>query len=137
MVCHHRARSASYSLPDRTVRVETDCRFHGDISERCLEFAAVDRMLARHPDSRPALYALGRLAALSGQRTDEGVRALERYIAMGPPAPGSPSLAHAHYRLGGVHEQRGDRARARAAYETALKLDPGLEDATRALAALR
>ena len=123
--------------PDSAALASTIASMHSEAGEFDKAFAAVDRMLARHPDSRPALYALGRLAALSGQRAEEGERALARYIAMGAPEPGSPSLAHAHYRLGGVQERRGDRARARAAYETALKLDSKLEDAKRALAALR
>lgn len=100
-------------------------------------FAAVERYRARHPESRAGLFVLGRTAALAAQRLDEGAAALERYLTLGPPAPGEPSLAAAHFRLGNIHERRGDRVKARESYETAVRLDPKLADASRALAALR
>lgn len=53
----------SYQLPDVSVQVLLDCRFAGSVSERCVEFAALDRVLynlmnnaARHSsDQRVAL----------------------------------------------------------------------------------
>ena len=93
---------------------------------------------AAEPWQRIPLLADPRLAVTllvktSANPADEDFIGFDLHNRTDQPLP----LAHAHYRLGGVHEQRGDRARARAAYETALKLDPGLEDATRLLAALR
>lgn len=35
----------SYRLPDTTVQIELDCRFAGSVSERCVEFSALDRVL--------------------------------------------------------------------------------------------
>jgi signal transduction histidine kinase len=49
----------SYQLPDSTVQVRLDCRFDGSVSERCVEFSALDRVLynlmnnaARHSSDR-------------------------------------------------------------------------------------
>jgi signal transduction histidine kinase len=49
----------SYQLPDSTVQVQMDCRFAGSVSERCVEFSALDRVLynlmnnaARHSSDR-------------------------------------------------------------------------------------
>lgn len=36
---------AAYNLPNHTVRVEIDTGFVGDISDRCVEFSALDRVL--------------------------------------------------------------------------------------------
>ena len=47
-----------------------------------------------------------------------------------------PAPKHAHYRLGQVLAQAGRKDEARAAYQTALKLDPKFKDAKDALAAL-
>jgi signal transduction histidine kinase len=38
-------QNAVYQLPDFTARVVLDCGFDGNVSERCLEFAALDRVL--------------------------------------------------------------------------------------------
>lgn len=56
----------SYQLPDAIVQVRLDCRFDGSVSERCVEFSALDRVLynlmnnaARHSsDRRVALTIL-------------------------------------------------------------------------------
>ena len=86
-------------------------------------WAAIDRLNALRPDSPAARYALGRMAAESGQRLEEGEAALRGYLKQ-PPEPGQPSHAGAHWRLGMIAEKRGDRAGARREYEAALKLDP-------------
>jgi tetratricopeptide (TPR) repeat protein len=71
-----------------------------------------------------------------GQRLEVAEQALGAYLAYAP-RHGEPSHAAAHYRLGTIHARRGDVARARAAYEAALALDPGLAPARTALEGLR
>jgi tetratricopeptide (TPR) repeat protein len=95
-------------------------------------FAAYDAILAGDGGHRGALYQIGRTAALSGQRLEQGKAALERFIA-GSPGPEEPPLANAHYRLGMVLERQGNKAAARAEYQAALRLDPKLDDAKKAL----
>jgi tetratricopeptide (TPR) repeat protein len=99
-------------------------------------FAAVDRRLAAKPHDDWGTYSLGRTAALSGLRLDDGAAALRRYIAAGRFQP-SASEAHAHYRLGMILELQHDAAGARAEYERAVQGDPNLADAKKALARLR
>lgn len=123
--------------PDSTAAMNGVAGVASELQRFPVAFAAVDGVRARHPDSRPALYTLGRLAAVSGQRLDDGAAALERFLAMGATRPGEPTLANAHFRLGNIHEKRGDRARARAAYQAALALDPKYANARQALDALR
>ena len=96
----------------------------------------VDRWNARMPDSYVARYVTGRTAAESGERIEAGERALREYIAHEVKA-GEPSIAAAHWRLGMILEKRGARAAARAEYETALKLDPGLRGAKDGLARVK
>lgn len=69
-------------------------------------FAEVDRALAIAPNSPAALYVLGRVAAASGQRLDEGTAALRRYLERPATVVGSP--AGARSQLAAI-----DRARSR------------------------
>ena len=98
-------------------------------------FAVIDARLKSKPDDGNALYALGRTASMSGQNLDRGEQALKAYIAA--PVASGPPVANAHYRLGMIAEKKGDRALAKAEYQQALKLNPKLDDARKALAALK
>ena len=95
-------------------------------------FAVIDRLVAQHPDNKPAQYQLGRLAAITGQQLDRGATALEAYLRYSPQGR-EPGLAAAHWRLGMIYAQKGDPTAARAEYEPALKLDPGFAVAREAL----
>lgn len=88
----------------------------------------IDRLNALRPDWPPARYAIGRMAAESGERLDQGEAALRGYREEKPEA-GQPSHAGARWRLGMIAEKRGDRAGARREYEAALALDPNLKGA--------
>jgi tetratricopeptide (TPR) repeat protein len=95
-------------------------------------FAAFETILQANPADAQALYQLGRTGAVSGQRLDRAEECLRRYLAHTPTAD-EPPLAAAHHRLGMIYEKRGDKARARAAYQAALKLTPGYGPAKEAL----
>jgi tetratricopeptide (TPR) repeat protein len=97
---------------------------------------AVDRINALRPDAPSARYLIGRMAAESGERLDQGDAALRGYLTQQPGA-GQPSHAGAHWRLGMIAEKRGDPAGARREYEAALKLDPSLKGAKDGLARLK
>jgi tetratricopeptide (TPR) repeat protein len=100
-------------------------------------FRAIDRWLAAQPGSMAASYAIGRTAAESGLQLDRGEQALKRYLTDYTPKPTEPSLAAAHWRLGIIHEKRGQRDAARAEYQAAVSLDPKLKGAQDALARLK
>ncbi|MDP1581422.1 MAG: tetratricopeptide repeat protein [Candidatus Didemnitutus sp.] len=85
-------------------------------------FALFAIVLQEAPDDYNALYQTGRLAAESGVNLDVGLAALQRCLAMEPPA-GAPGHAAAHWRVGNIHEKLGDKSAARAAYEASLARD--------------
>ncbi|MBX3735115.1 MAG: tetratricopeptide repeat protein [Candidatus Didemnitutus sp.] len=91
-------------------------------------FAIFDEMLRANPDDYAALYGLGRTAADSGQRLDAGLTNLQKCLTLTPPA-GLPPHAAAHWRIGNIHEKKGDKAAARAAYQASLALDPKFQPA--------
>ena len=95
-------------------------------------FDLFESMIAANPSEAGALFQIGKTGAMSGQRLTRAAEALEAYLQT-TPGRNDPSLAAAHWRLGMVHEKRQDRQRARAEYETALRLDPTLKQATESL----
>ena len=95
-------------------------------------FELFESMIAANPTEVGALFQIGKTGAMSGHRLDRSAEALEAYLQT-TPGRNDPSLAAAHWRLGMIHEKRQDRQRAKAEYETALRLDPGLKQATESL----
>ncbi len=100
-------------------------------------FAQYDGLLANDPGEPRALFGLGKLVALTGQRPAEGEAALRRFLDKYQPDPdGGPPPARAHYFLGKLRAARGDKPGARQEFEAALRLQPKAEDARKALDAL-
>ena len=99
-------------------------------------FAEFDAVLKTSPDSYHALYQLGKLAALSGQQVDRGIAALKRCLTLSPPA-GAPGRDAANWRIGNLYEKKGDLAAARAAYQSALAINPGFQQAIDSLKKLK
>jgi len=95
-------------------------------------FELFETMLVTSPSESGALFQIGKTGAMSGQRLARSAEALEAYLQT-TPGRNDPSLAAAHWRLGMVHEKRQDRQRAKAEYETALRLDPSFKQATESL----
>ena len=95
-------------------------------------FDLFESMIAVNPNEAGALFQIGKTGALSGQRLERAAEALEAYLQTTPDR-NDPSLAAAHWRLGMVHEKRQDRQRAKAEYETSLRLDPTFTPATESL----
>lgn len=108
---------------------------------RAREYAAAFKMceevLANKPDNYTALYHYGRTASVSGQNLELGLTRLRHCLDFEPPTPASPTHSHAWQRIGNILEQLGRSDEARAAYETALKLDPSNRQAADALAILK
>lgn len=130
-------RHAAQARPTATDPLAALGLMYADQGRFADAFAQFDRILALSPDDLPVLYQLGRIAALSGQRLDEGEAALRRYLGQPNHPAGQPTNAHAQFRLGDILARRGDTAAARAAYQEALRLDPGLKPAAEALAKLK
>ena len=95
-------------------------------------FDLFEAMIAENPSEYGALFQIGKTGAMSGQRLPRSTEALEAYLQT-TPGRNDPSLAAAHWRLGMVYEKRQDRQRAKAEYETALRLDPTFKQASESL----
>lgn len=126
---------ASRLAPDSVAPLRGLAFVHGAGQRWDAAFTVGDRMLARDSGDVAALYHVGRMAALSGQRLESGARALRAYLAR-PRRADLPSHAAAHWRLGMIMEASGDFAAARGEYESALRLEPEHADARAALRAL-
>ncbi len=109
--------------------------FYQDQQKWDAAFETLEAWLKGDPDNWDALYQVGKTGALSGKRLDRAEECLKRYFQH-KPGPEDPPLANAHFRLGQVYEKKGNKAQARAEYQTALKLDPSLKEAKDALAKL-
>ena len=99
-------------------------------------FATFEEVLKTRPDAYIALYSIGRAAAQTGLHPERGEQALRRCLEL-PPGKGDPGHAAVQWRLGNLAEKRGNPAAARAAYEAALKIDPGFAQAKDSLARLK
>ncbi len=130
-----KAMAAEY--PDSVAVASSYANLLAGRSRPAEAWAVMDAFQKRRPSDPVALYQIGRLALITGQQLDRGEEALKRYIALAPQGQNVPTLSNATTRLGGIHEQRGNTAAARAAYEAAIRLDARNEMAKRALAALK
>lgn len=95
-------------------------------------FGQFEEVLLTQPDNYLALFQIGRLAAMSGERVDRGIETLRKALALSP-TPGAAGHDAAQWRLGMLLEKKGDKAAARAAYETSLKLNPKFQPAADSL----
>jgi tetratricopeptide (TPR) repeat protein len=112
----------------------------GSFYERRKDFArafeAYEKLLEKKPERLSACYQIGRAAAVSGERLDRGVECLKLYLSDAFDSD-EPSLALAHQRLGMLYEKKGSKDLARAEYIAAVSLDPSLQEARKALSAVR
>jgi tetratricopeptide (TPR) repeat protein len=95
-------------------------------------FDQLDTLISYNPELMPAYYQYGRIAALSGERIERGMKYLEKYLGHSP-AGNEPSHAWAHVRLGELYDKIDEADRAREHYKKALTLDPDLKPAREAL----
>jgi tetratricopeptide (TPR) repeat protein len=127
-------KSLISTYPDSSAAYSSLAAFYANAKQFEKAFAIVDGRLKAKPSDAAALYSFGRTASLSGQNLDRGEAALKAYIAA--PLPNGPAVANAHYRLGMIAERRGAKDVARREYQTALSLNPNLQEVKKALAAL-
>ena len=95
-------------------------------------FAPYAGVLAAEPADYAALHQFGQLALATNQRCADGIKALEKCLAI-PPPPDEPGHAVIQAIIGRLHEILGDKAAARAAYQAALALDASFAPAAEAL----
>jgi tetratricopeptide (TPR) repeat protein len=95
-------------------------------------FEALENAIKTDPDYMGAYYQIARTAIFAGDNLERGIDCLQFYLTK-EVQPGQPSLAHAHWRLGMLHEKAGDIEAAKKEYQTALDLDSSIKDAKEAL----
>lgn len=97
--------------------------------------AEYEALLAGEEDALAyeARYQLARTLLQAEREPERALAALERYVEGAPASGELPPKAAAWWRIGMAHEALGDEDAARTAYETALGLDPGFEQAREAL----
>ncbi|MBX9927931.1 MAG: tetratricopeptide repeat protein [Gemmatimonadaceae bacterium] len=132
-------RSGTAKYPDSVAVVSALANFYASKNRYPDAWATIDGYAAKHQKNPIAQFMIGRMAAITGQQLDRGEAALRSYLAtpLLPEDEGPPSYSATQMRLGGIYEKRGDKARARAAYQEALRLDKNNTGAKRALDALK
>jgi tetratricopeptide (TPR) repeat protein len=128
------ALKATYS--DSSAVYSQLAAFYANQKQYEKSFATLDERLKTKPDDMGAVFGIGRTGALSGQQLERAEKALKSYLAS-PPAVNAIPPANVHFRLGMVYEKQGRKELARAEYDTALQLNPRLEDAKKARDGLR
>jgi tetratricopeptide (TPR) repeat protein len=98
--------------------------------------ALIDAKLATTPDCYFAFTQIGRISYETKADSDGGIAALKRALQL-TPDPASPRHARVQYWLGVLYERKKDKASARAAYEAAGTLSPGMKEVRAALAKLK
>ena len=84
------------------------------------------------PNYMPGWFQLGHLAALTSKDIPRGEDALKRYLNY-KPAEDEPGVHRAHYWLGGIYENLGKKAEAKAEYQASLKLNAKQKEVQEAL----
>ena len=124
------------AYPDSATPHNQLAAFYANQKQFDKSWAVIDERLKVAPNDMSIVFAVGRTGALSGQNLDRAERALKSYLAS-PPATNPIPPANVHFRLGMVYEKQGRKDLAQAEYNTALQINPKLEDAAKALKALR
>jgi tetratricopeptide (TPR) repeat protein len=96
----------------------------------------VEKFHTKYPENIFGQFWFARTGTATGKQLDKGEQLLKSLLTI--PADKTPRYANdaLHFRLGELHAKRGDKAKAKAAFEEALKLNPKNEGAKKALAAL-
>ena len=100
------------------------------------QWAGVDRWLQesdRHlPDNLTAYVTVARVLLIDKTELPRAVQYLQKYLSQ-PAEGGAPTHAYAHWQLGLIDEQRGDKAAAVREVQTAVNMDARLGGARRDL----
>lgn len=121
--------------PDRATALEISSK--AAAKDYPAAFRLCDAALEKTADNYLVLYQYGRTASVSGSHLERGLTCLQRCLTLEPPTPASPTHTHVWHRIGVIQEKLGRVEEARAAYQAALRLDPGNRPASDALARLK
>jgi tetratricopeptide (TPR) repeat protein len=130
-------RAALAEFPDSLRSLTSLASFLSNNNRADEVFPIVERFLAKQPDNVIGQWWFARTTAITGKQMDKGEEIIKRLLTI--PAGQSPRVSYdaLHYRLGDIHAKRGDKAKAKAEYQEALKINPKLEPAKKALEAVK
>jgi len=130
--------SAAEEYPDEHGFHVTLGGFYADQERFSEADAAYDaaRRGEKDADYYSSLYMQAAMRIDNEFEPERSVELLAEFIAAEPEGEFVPSVSRALYRQGSAHRQLGDIPAARQAFEASLALEPDLEEATEALAAL-
>jgi tetratricopeptide (TPR) repeat protein len=101
-------------------------------------FDLCEEVLIELHDKAPFLYQMGRISALSGERLDRGIECLKMYLNSELETTSiTPGKDVAYWVMGRIYEHKNDIESATRAYEDALKNNPTVELAKKALKKIR
>ena len=125
-------QQATTQFPDSVIGWANLSAMQADDHRPADAFATITRWQARRTHPMFALFSIGRTAAVTGEQLDRGEQALKQFLR-GQRSPNDPPLANAHFRLAQIYEKQKKNVEAKAEYQFAVKLNPGLRDAQLAL----
>jgi tetratricopeptide (TPR) repeat protein len=125
------------ALPDTTQGYYSLGAFYRRQTRWADAFATYEQLMKVKPDEVTARVGWGITAAQSGTNLDRGERELKFFLANIPTAAATQTVAAAHFRLGQIYERTARKDLARAEYTEALRINPQLADAKKALDALK
>jgi tetratricopeptide (TPR) repeat protein len=92
----------------------------------------LESVLKLDPSYMPAYLQIGHMAALAGNNLTRGEVTLKKYLTYSPKED-EPSIARAHYWLGGIYEKQGKKAEAKSSYAASLQINPNQKDVEAAM----
>ena len=130
-----RALYAAY--PDSTQALANLASFLSNNNRAEEALPITEKFLSGHPENVLAKWWFARTTAVTGRQMDRGEQIMRQLLTI--PVGQSPRVGYdaLHYRLGDIYAKRGDKTKAKAEYEEALKINPKLEQAKKALEALK
>ena len=108
------------------------CNYYIRLKKFDKAFALFEEISKKNETDMLAIYQIGRISAISGQKLDRGEECLLKYLSYAP-KQNEPSHAGANMRLAQIKEKKGNKPEAKKLYETALKLDANLKEAKEGL----
>jgi tetratricopeptide (TPR) repeat protein len=96
----------------------------------------LQKALEKDPENTLVYYQLGKVDLLSGTNLDQGLARFRKFINA-PHMKNAPGPEYAYWRMGMIYEKLGNADSARIAYRKSLELNPALEEAKKALEAMK
>ncbi len=119
-------------FPDRRTFLQSVANAYHSVNKHDLAFSYLEESIRVYANDKDNLYALGRMAALSGKNLKRGIECLTEFITT-ISLEQKAWLPAAHWRRGLIYEHQKFPDKEKMEYEKALKLNPKFRQAKTAL----